>query len=446
MNNYKSLMLADFLKYIEENHMVKRGDRVLTTVSGGIDSMVMSHLFITAGFDTGIAHCNFCLRGKESDRDEEFVKKYADDNNIPFFSRRFDTKRYASRHGISIQMAARDLRYKWFDEIRKKGKYDKIAIAHNLNDNIETLLINLTRGTGLTGLTGMKPSGNCIIRPLLFATREKITDYCNSNGIKYREDRSNAETKYMRNRMRHLVIPVLKEINPSVEITLYETTEKLSGINEIVAIFISKLKEKVLTESGENIILKTGPLKQYLDNSSILYELTKQFGMTNALLKDLRNILKGGTGGRIFTDTHRIIKNRDELIITRKTNEDSELYKIPSVEGFKKVPFIKSAISVNITLNFHIPSDSGTACLDLDKVAFPLLIRKWRAGDSFYPLGMKQKKKLSDYFTDRKYSIPDKEKTYILESGGKIAWIVGERIDDRFKITGKTKKAIIMTV
>jgi tRNA(Ile)-lysidine synthase len=439
-------MLGDFLKYIEENHMVKSGDRVLMTVSGGIDSMVMSHLFISAGFDTGIAHCNFCLRGKESDRDEEFVKKYADDNNIPFFYKRFDTKGYASKHRISLQMAARDLRYKWFEEIRKKRKYDKIAIAHNLNDNIETLLINLTRGTGITGLTGMKPSGYHIIRPLLFATREKITDYCKKNGIKYREDRSNAETKYMRNRIRHLVIPVLKEINPSVEITLHETTERLSGINEIVAIFINKLKEKVLTEKGKETILKIVPLRQYLDNSSILYELTKQFGMTNALLKDLRNILKGRTGGRIFTDTHRIIKNRNELIITRKTNEDTESYEIRNMAGFKKVSFIKSVISVNITLNFHIPSGSGTACLDFDKVVFPLLIRKWRFGDSFYPLGMKQKKKLSDYFTDRKYSIPDKEKTYILESGGKIAWIVGERIDDRFKITGKTKKAIIMTV
>jgi tRNA(Ile)-lysidine synthase len=440
-------MLSDFLKYIEENHMIRKGDNVLMAVSGGIDSMVMAHLFIKSNFRTSIAHCNFCLRGKESDKDEELVKKYAADNNIPFFSRRFDTKGYAARSRISIQMAARDLRYRWFEEIRKKNGFNKIAIGHNLNDNIETLLINLTRGTGITGLTGMKPSGHYIIRPLLFATRDRIQDYCIKNRIRYREDRSNAETKYTRNRIRHLVIPVLKDINPSIEFTLHETTERISGINEIVTIFIEKLKQKALTERDGDMVLKLSPLRPYLDNTSILYELTKSFGMTNNLLKDLRNIITGQTGGYIFTDTHRILKNRNELILSARSNrgkEDIVPCKINRIADIRKVSFIKSISSVNITRNFRIPSDDDTACLDYARVKFPLIIRKWKPGDSFYPLGMKKKKKLSDYFTDRKYSIPEKEKAYILESAGKIAWIVGERIDDRFRITPETKRALII--
>src|SRR5450759_4009404 len=206
-------MLERFRKYIAENNLLKPGDRLLLAVSGGIDSMVMTHLFLQSGTKIGIAHCNFSLRAVESDKDEEMVRTYSSEHNIPFFSTRFETKTFAKENGLSVQMAARDLRYSWFEEIRKKNGYDAIAVAHNLNDNIETLLINLIRGTGLTGLTGMKPASNRLIRPLLFASRQDITDYCNQNLIVFREDRSNADTKYTRNKIRLQVIPVLKEIN-----------------------------------------------------------------------------------------------------------------------------------------------------------------------------------------------------------------------------------------
>ncbi len=437
-------MLHDFLKYIDENRMIRKGDRVLMAVSGGIDSMVMAYLFTRSGSETGIAHCNFCLRGKESDKDEELVRKFAAGHGIPFFSKRFDTKVYAKNNKISIQMAARELRYGFFGEIMKKHGYNSTAIAHNLNDNIETLLINLTRGTGITGLTGMRPAGNNIIRPMLFATREAIENYCRKNKIRYREDKSNAETKYMRNKIRHLVIPVLRDINPSIEHTLNETAERLSGVNEIVSVFIDRLRGEIQTEREDNIILNVNLLRLYLDNPGILYELTKPFGITSPLLKDLKNIIAGRTGGKVLTDTHRIMKNRNELIISPHRCRDNVTFEIDSIKDLRKVPFIESIKSVNITLNIQITSDPHTAFLDEQKVSLPLIIRRWHMGDSFYPLGMKQKKKLSDYFTDRKYSVPDKEKAYILESGGKIAWLIGDRIDDRFKITGLTRKALII--
>ena len=407
-------MLNDFLKYIEENRLVRKGERVLIAVSGGIDSMVMADLFIKACIETGIAHCNFCLRGKEADKDEMMVRKLAADNNILFFSKRFDTKRYAAGKRISIQMAARELRYKWFGEIMKENGFDATALAHNLNDNIETLLINLTRGTGIAGLTGMKPAGNRFIRPLLFASRNKIEAYCTRHGISYREDKSNAETKYTRNKIRHLVIPVLKEINPSIEITLNETAERLSGINEIVTRFIDELRHRILKERDNYIILNINQLKPYLCNRTLLFELTKPFGITNCTLKDLSNVIEGKTGSLVLTGTHRILKNRNELIISPRSEQGNEFYQINNIVELRKVPFIISASIVSISDSYSIPSDRETACLDSAKVSFPLILRKWLPGDHFYPLGMKQKKKLSDYFIDRKFSIFDKEKEYIM--------------------------------
>jgi tRNA(Ile)-lysidine synthase len=303
-------MLNDFLKYIEDNHLVKKRDRVLAAVSGGIDSMVMADLFLKSGYNFGIAHCNFGLRKKESDKDELMVRKYAKDQNIPFYSIRFNTMDYAKNNGISIEMAARELRYSWFEKIRKEKGYDMIAVAHNLNDNIETLLLNLTRGTGIAGLTGMKISGNHIIRPLLFSTRRSIEEYCRSNNIFFREDKTNADIKFTRNKIRHKIIPVLKEINPSIEFTLNDTAERLSGINEIFSDFIEKLRKTLFKDRGNTIILNIRQLEPYLKNKAIIFELLRPFGITGSLLTDLQKIITGRTGGQIFTGTYRMIKNR----------------------------------------------------------------------------------------------------------------------------------------
>ena len=437
-------MLNAFKKFISENNLIKPGERILLAVSGGIDSMVMAHLFLQLGYQTGIAHCNFSLRAKESDKDEQSVRKYAGDHNIPFFTIRFETKTYAKKNGLSVQMAARELRYAWFEEIRRENKYDSIAVAHNLNDNIETLIINLTRGTGLAGMSGMRLVNNRIIRPLLFASRQDIITCCNQYDITYREDKSNADTKYTRNKIRHLVIPVLKEINPSIETTLNETAERFIGINEIVSEYISKLREKISEHNEDVIIFNVSLLRTHLHNKAILFELFKQYGITNVRLNDLVKVINGKTGGQIYTGTHRIIKNRKQIIVSHEEIRNEASFIIKNIGGFKKVPGIESALYVNITDIFEIPTDPSMACIDAEKLFFPLTIRKWKAGDHFYPLGMKQKKKLSDYFIDNKYSILDKENKLILESDGKIVWIMGDRLDNRFRITRSTKKALII--
>jgi tRNA(Ile)-lysidine synthase len=437
-------MLNEFRKFITENNLIKPGDKILLAVSGGIDSMVMTHLFLLAGYKVAIAHCNFSLRAGESDMDEELVRKYAEEKNIPFFSTTFQTKAFAKKNGISIQMAARELRYSWFEEIRTKNSFDSVAVAHNLNDNIETLLINLTRGTGITGLTGMKPISNRLIRPLLFASRNDIIIFCREQGLIYREDKSNSDTKYTRNKIRHKIIPVLKEINPSIESTLSETAERFSAINEIISDYILEVRNKVSEVNDEGTIFNIGRLKNYLNNKAIVFELFKPFGLNNVQITDLLKITGGNTGGHIFTPTHRIIKNRKELIVQAINYEQEFLIIAENIDELLHVPGIKSADYADITTTFELPTDPHTACFDSDRISFPITIRKWRPGDYFYPLGMKQKKKLSDYFIDKKYSKIDKEKILILESAGKIAWIIGDRIDNGFRVTESTKRLFII--
>jgi tRNA(Ile)-lysidine synthase len=437
-------MLQKFKIFIEENKLFRQGDRILLAVSGGIDSMVMTHLFMQLENETGIAHCNFSLRARESDMDEELVSKFAAANNMAFHSKRFETKARAKEEGVSVQMAARELRYDWFEKIRMEFSYDYIAVAHNLNDNIETLLINLIRGTGIAGLTGMKPLSGRIIRPLLFATRQEITSYCKLHEINYREDMSNAETRYTRNKIRHLVIPLLREINPSIESTLNETAERMTGINEIVSGYIFQLRENISRTRNELIIFNAGSLSSYLDNKAVLFELFKPFGISNIPLNDLVHVIKGRTGASLFTGTNRITKNRDEIIVSSSGPTGILSRTIENLGELETVPEIASFRLEKISPDFKIPAGQLSACVDYDKLKFPLVIRKWKEGDHFYPFGMSHKKKLSDYFIDSKYSIPDKNRVRIMESGGKIVWIIGDRIDNRFRITGTSSNALVM--
>lgn len=437
-------MFDEFQNYIQKNNLFNRKDRLLLAVSGGIDSMVMTHLFLKLRTNSGIAHCNFCLRDVESDLDEELVKNYAGENRIPFYQIRFNTKEHSVTKGISIQMAARELRYDWFEKIRKENDYDFIAVAHNLNDNIETLLINLTRGTGLTGLTGMKPVSNKIVRPLLFASRKKIEEYCSYYQIPFREDKTNAETKYTRNKIRHLVIPVLKEINPSVEETLNETAGRLAEIDEFVSGYIDGIRTRISVVKEKTTVFNIEKLLNLKAGKAVIFELFVPFGVTGAKSGDLSRLITGKTGKQVFTSSHRIVRNRNELIVSPLENDPQEYHEINIIEDFLKVPGILSAEILDGTTNYKIPDNQNIACLDLDKISFPVVIRHWEKGDYFFPLGMNHKKKLSDYFVDRKLSRIKKEKILILESGGNISWLIGERLDDRFKVTDLTSKILLI--
>jgi len=439
-------MLKRFLKNIEECGIVRKKERILLAVSGGIDSMVMADLFSKTSFDTGIAHCNFKLRGTDSDNDELFVKEYASSAGRPFYTVSFDTKGYAREKRISIEMAARELRYKWFEEIRQKYGYDLVALAHNMNDNIETILINLARGTGIAGLTGMKPREGLLIRPLLFATRREIEEYASACSVSFREDVTNAELRFIRNRIRHQIIPLFREINPSFESTVAGTAERLTEIEEILVNYVRDIKTNVIKKEENGIIifdinklLRCKPLK------TILFEIFRPYGLTTGQLNGLIRLLSGRTGAALLTESHRILKNRNEVIVTKKLPVENIVYNINTLNDFHQLPFIEKVELTEIKPGFKTDSDPLAAFLDADTVSFPLVIRKWEYGDRFFPLGMGCEKKLSDYFTDRKFSLPDKEKTLVMvSSSGEIIWILGERIDDRHKITPVSSKVIII--
>jgi tRNA(Ile)-lysidine synthase len=268
--------------------------------------------------------------------------------------------------------------------------------------------------------------------------------FCKEHQIIYREDKSNAETFYTRNKIRHRIIPVLKEINPSVEITLSETAERFAGISDIVSEYVQKLSDKITEHKEEIISFNISLLRPHLKNRALVYELFKPFGITNLQLNDLIKVINGKTGSKIYTESHRLLKNRKEIIVSTEQAKNDLSYFIEDIKGLNKVAGIISAEYVLITDSFEIPTDQSVACIDAEKMTFPVNIRKWRPGDNFIPLGMKQKKKLSDYFIDNKYSIPEKENKYILESDGRIVWIIGDRIDNRFRITRSTKKALII--
>jgi len=431
-------LFEEFRTFARENKLFSENDRILLAVSGGIDSMVMLHLFSRTKSDIVVAHCNFRLRGNESDLDEELVRNYSAAKDIPFIPVSFNTSKYAAEKGISIQMAARELRYEWFEKKKAEQKCSLVAVAHNLNDNIETLLINLTRGTGLTGLTGMKPSSGGIIRPLLFATRTRIEEYCNDYSIPYREDKSNAETKYIRNKIRHLIIPVLREINPSVEETLNETAIRFAGLDLILSAHIHDIRSQLSSEKGRSVVFDSGKLSEYSGNKAMLFELFQPYGITEHLAGDLQKLIRARTGKQLFTSTHRILRNRYEIIVSPLGSNLNDHIHIESFEDLLNLPIIRS-ISVDVAdENFRISRNPLIANIDRDLISLPLTVRRWKKGDYFHPLGMAGRKKLSDYFVDRKYSRLQKEEKLILESAGKIVWIIGERLDDRFRVTMST--------
>jgi tRNA(Ile)-lysidine synthase len=437
-------MIERFLSYIESNSLCGTGNRILLTVSGGIDSMVMMDLFLAAGYKTGVAHCNFGLRGEESDEDQRFVESAARISGVECHTRRFQTGKVASEEKLSIQMAARKLRYAWFEEVRGKQGYDFIATAHNQDDVLETFFINLSRGTGIRGLTGIPPRSGKVIRPLLFASRESIREYAESRNLSYREDSSNASDKYLRNRIRHKLLPMLEEQNPAFRKSLMETIDKLSETERIYSEEMEKQKKSLVMHKEGRTLIRIEELGKHPSRNTLLYEILSDFNFGSTAIEDIGKSLGGHPGKQFYSPTHRLVKDREELILIPLKEDQSRKYYLELEEGQIFDPINLEWVIAENNPGFTVPRDPSVACLDLDLLDFPLILRRWQQGDYFRPFGMKGTKKLSDFLIDEKLSLPDKENVWLLASGQKIVWVVGLRIDDRFKITGKSRHVLMI--
>ena len=437
-------MLKQLTEFIIKQKLFKKEDAIMLTVSGGIDSVVMCDLFYKAGFFFGIAHCNFKLRGKESDEDEVFVKSLSKKYKVPFHSKNFDTESDSKKKKKSIQMSARDLRYAWFNKIAKEKKYDFIATAHHLDDSIETFFINILRGTGITGLQGVPIKLGKIIRPLLFANKTMIRNYAKEENLLWREDSSNFTDKYLRNNIRHHIIPSLKKLNAGFEKTIAKELSYLKDAGEIFKKFIEEKKREVVVKEGKNILFNIKKLKDSGYAETILHELLRAYNFSPETTELIAKRMYTTAGKKFLSPTYRLIKDRNFLILTPKSVDKEKKASLlkKHQNSFNnqhlhlKIEIMDGGLSQIIDKSIHI------AYLDYSTLVFPLRIRKWKQGDFFYPLGMNGKKKLSDFLIDQKIPISEKENVYVLESGKKIAWIINYRLDNRFKILPVTNKIL----
>jgi tRNA(Ile)-lysidine synthase len=442
MNKQKNL-LQKFTEFNHEKHLANRKKKCLLTVSGGMDSMVMCDLFYQAGFPFAVAHCNFNLRGAESDADEQLVKSLAKKYKIDVFTKSFATKKYAEQKNISIQLAARELRYAWFEELRKEKQFDLIATAHHLNDNIETIIYNLIKGTGIKGLRGIPLRNDYIIRPLLFASREEIAACQKENEIAFREDSSNADDKYTRNKIRHLLIPFMKEINPSLEKTFGDKIDLFTELEALYEKQVNKPVRGLFLQRKEDIYIPILKLKKTKNASTILFEYLKDFGFNAEQVDDMLANLDSTPGKQFLTDKARIIKDRRFFILTRLSQKDFTTQLIQKGDTELNLPGAHLKLSVVKSEDLKISADKNQAFIGLSKLEFPLIVRHWKQGDYFYPFGMKmKKKKLKKFFTDQKVALNEKETIWVIESNQKIVWVAGHRMDERFKVAGNTTEVL----
>ncbi|MFD2565583.1 tRNA lysidine(34) synthetase TilS [Aquimarina rubra] len=436
-------MVQKFKAHIEGHLSFLKERKLLIACSGGLDSIVLTHICDVLDLEIGIAHCNFKLRGKESDEDEKFVLEIANRLRVPYFVTNFETEKYAKDHKLSIQMAARELRYNWFQEIVMEYQYDYVLTAHHKDDNLETFLINLSRGTGIDGLTGIPEINKPYVRPLLPFSRNQILEFAKKNKITWREDSSNQNTKYLRNKLRHQVIPELLAINPNFLQNFETTLNNLKQTNTFVKNQVDRVRNDVFEYSELGTIrIPIHKLQQYDDPKTYLYFLLKDFGFT--AWDDIFQILTAQSGKQVFSPTHRLVKNRGYLLLCPIIEDVSDrIYKIPEEENMIIIPSgmikLKEVSDVSNT-------DLKTIYLDKEKLKYPLIVRKWKEGDYFYPLGMKGKKKLSKYFKDEKLSLLAKERVWLLCSGDEIVWIINYRADNRFKISPETKNILKVTI
>ncbi len=435
-------MLQKFKTYYQKQDLFTPIDKILLAVSGGKDSMTMLQLFIDSKLNFRVAHCNFNLRGTESDADEQLVKSICKKHNIPFHQNSFDTKKHAKQNGVSIQMAARDLRYNWFEELSSENHYNYIATAHHKNDVAETMLINLSKGTGLAGLHGISKISGKIIRPLLGFTREEIEEYVQENKVEYREDKSNSDNKYTRNSVRLDIIPLLEKINPNLIESLNQTANYLADVELILAEKINEEWNKCSTINGERVLMDITQLKGLTALSTYLYYFIKAYGFNAADVADIIQSFEEQSGKIFLSKTHQLIKDRTQLILTPIFDVIDKDLIINSFEDLTNCG-LSNEVS-DYDEHFKINKSAQFANLDADKIKFPLVLRNWKEGDVFQPLGMKGKKKLSDFFIDNKVDVFTKQQTKILTQNNQIIWVVGYRIDDTFKVTQNTKNILLI--
>lgn len=438
-------MLDRFRRYIESHQLIPPGGKVLLAVSGGIDSMAMWNLFEAAGLEFGVIHCNFTLRGSASDDDERLVRDQAAERAVQLYVKRFDTIEYARMKGISVEMAARELRYSWFEEVRTAEGYDLIATAHHQDDLIETFFINLLRKTGIRGLSGFREKSGTLIRPLLFTCRKEIVAWAETAGVAFREDHTNNEVVFQRNYIRHEIIPRLESLNPAFRANLAESMENLRLTEAFFTTEMNRQLRKIALPGTENRTIYISELLKLPHPRLVLYEWMNSFGFNATTADSTWAGLHGEPGKRWFSPTHRLVSDRNQLIITPLTEENEQLFYIGEEDRDIRNP-LPLQMEFLPAEGFTIIRTPEVACLDADLLDFPLIIRKWTPGEYFQPLGMNGFKKISDFFTDEKFSIPEKENTWILYSSNKVVWIIGSRIDHRFRVTPNTRRILKITL
>lgn len=444
-------MLNEFKTFVQEALQLDAESQYLLAVSGGIDSVVMVDLFHQGGFTFDIVHCNFKLRGTESDADEAFVHDLAQNYGAKCITKSFDTQKYADTQGVSVQMAARHLRYEWFEQLMQGSVYQGIATAHHKNDVLETMVFNLAKGTGLSGLRGIRHRQGNIIRPMLFTEKKQIRHYAQQHQLRWREDSSNAEDKYRRNFIRHEVIPVLEQINPALFQTLEGTLERLIGAEALVKASCARIKEKCMTRKGHDYFLRTRQLQELPGLNVIMHEILKDFGLQYQQSATIARMLKDHANeaciGKVFDSAaYRVNMDREEIVISPLQSQSLSIDSVISEKEHKKeLDFCDLNMRVLDASQYNIMPLANVAALDHEKLKFPLKLRKWQEGDSFYPLGMNCRKKLSDFMIDTKVPLNLKERVFVLTSGDDIVWVVGHRIDQRYRITNKTRQVYEVT-
>ncbi len=441
-------LLESFQRYIAENDLATHDDRILLTVSGGVDSMVMLSLFTRSGYRVGVAHCNFQLRGAESDEDEELVAREAARCGVPCYNRRFDTAGEMERTGESMEMAARRLRYAWFDALSREEGYTVIAIAHHIDDSIETFFINLLRGTGLRGLTGISTQVGKVIRPLMFASRKEILEYAVQNRIPFREDSSNRSTKYLRNKIRLGLIPRIREINPKFTELMRKNIGRLTDAQLFIDHGIERIRREAVTSQGDTDTIRVDRIGPAFPREFVIYELLNSaYGFKGDVIDALCHALNHDATGRRFYARDRMATIDRGAIIVTPIAPDDECR--TTVERGAVRSYCGNAVlyyeycDIDDIQTFGTPEQ--VAQIDADKLRFPLTLRRWREGDWFIPFGMTGRKKVSDFLIDAKVPLPEKQRQFVLLSGDDIVWLVGRRIDDRFRLTAETENVLRIT-